>query len=265
MNVVSELRPYASSAVQSLWRHRPRIATVQEMLQDKRQWLWQRWQHKLNTREASVALLPPHPHSVSPPLHAASTTESLGDIKTHLQLLHAALDDLQQKGERWDDNVGRLQGALRDVRTCCSAARDRCTACARPPPVAPSGRQSCNIQSKRAVARRGACPNTLLLLHVDRLDVPMDVAKLPTAVQDCSAALLDRLVKAVDDGSSLSSSSSKRQLHVPQVPSDINRFDSEGPGKQVQLEVQDGLNALQPQTKMGHSIARMYQVLARDD
>ena len=65
--------------------------------------------------------------------------------------------------------------------------------------------------------------------------------------------------------SSLSSSSSKRQVHVPQVPSNIDCFDSEDPGKQVQLEVQDGLNAVQSQTKMGHNIARMYQVLARDD
>ena len=169
MSVVSALRPYASSAVQSLWRHRPRIATVQEMLQDKRHWLWQRWQHQLRTREASVALLPPRLHGVPPPLHAASTTESLGDIKTHLQLLHATLDDLRQKGKRWDDNVGRLQGALRDVRTCCSAAREQCTACARLPRVASLGRQSCSIQPKRAVA----CPNTLLLLRVDRLDMPM--------------------------------------------------------------------------------------------
>uniref|UniRef100_M4BY45 Uncharacterized protein n=1 Tax=Hyaloperonospora arabidopsidis (strain Emoy2) TaxID=559515 RepID=M4BY45_HYAAE len=204
MDVASKLRTYAILAVQDLWGQCPQMATIRKMLQDKRYCPWYRLQQNLGQREALVSkpnVRPPLPQPVERRVHLTSTTEGLEDIKTHLQLLHAALDNLQQKGERINENFGRLQRLVQDIPTCrCEAPRDRCTSCTRLPKAGPLLGHSCNIGAKRRGDRLGGCPTGTSMLQVDRLDVPMDVVKRPTAVQAFGAALLDQLVKAVDEG-----------------------------------------------------------------
>ncbi|KAK1928855.1 hypothetical protein P3T76_015644 [Phytophthora citrophthora] len=86
------------------------------------------WAHcKWRPEEAQAAeeLLVPLPQPIAFALRTESfITESLDEMKTQLQLIHAVVDDLQSKAEQIDSKLDGLQEQLRRVPVCRCRRQD---------------------------------------------------------------------------------------------------------------------------------------------
>ncbi|CAI5720953.1 unnamed protein product [Peronospora destructor] len=173
MEIVSEVQNYTSDVTKSLLRRFPHLEGAQETLRYESSRLCCWLQQKLGDKEAPVnnQELLPRPQLVELQLkqqHMSFITENFVDIKTQLQLMHATLDDLQQKEERVDKNFKRLHELLKDISMCRCEPQDRCM-CSMISATTPS--VSCKSKNK---SRRSAIrPSETLMLQLNRLDVPM--------------------------------------------------------------------------------------------
>ncbi|CAH0482335.1 unnamed protein product [Peronospora belbahrii] len=198
IKVVYELKIYTVNITESLVGQYPYIDSIRETLLYKSSCLWSWLQHRFCKNEARISNreVLPLPQLIDFPLqrqHFDFITENFIDIKTQLQLMHAALDDLQQKGEQVEKNFDRLQRLLKNISTCSCDRKDPCT-CAQVSTAAPSLGHMCKNKVTRSYNRPSGLPSE----KVDRLDVPIDVAKPSTALQEQSSALLSQIIKAID-------------------------------------------------------------------
>ncbi|CAI5705756.1 unnamed protein product [Peronospora effusa] len=177
MEIVSEVQNYTANVTENLLRRFPHLEGVRETLRYESSRLCCWLHQKLGNNETPVnnqELLPlSQLVEVQLKLQLVTfLTENFVDIKTQLQLMHATLDDLQQKGERVDKNFKRLYELLKDISTCQCEPQDRCT-CSTLTTTTPSLSRTSKSKNKSKSRRSGVRPRETLMLQVDRLDVPM--------------------------------------------------------------------------------------------
>ncbi|KAG1705385.1 hypothetical protein DVH05_004316 [Phytophthora capsici] len=123
-------------------------------------WGWVQRRYRSEEAEATKELLLPLPQPVTSQQHTDLITESLEEMKTQLQLIHAVVDDLQAKGEQTNRQLNGLQDQLRRVPTCRCGPQEKNTRV-----VAPSTKtfpSPSNAQNSRAPT-----------FELTRLELPM--------------------------------------------------------------------------------------------
>lgn len=179
VELASEFKIYAVYVIQSLLSRYSQAEGVRGTLLEAGPRLWRWLQQKLRESEAEVSKQERLPlvHPAEFPLrlqHMDFIADSFGDIKTQLQLMHAALDDLQQKGEQTDEKLRHLQGLRRLIPTCRCEPQDRYSR-SQLSAAAPSLGQTptCGSKVKRSGGRPVGFLSGTSMLQVDRLEVPM--------------------------------------------------------------------------------------------
>ncbi|KAG6959940.1 hypothetical protein JG688_00009855 [Phytophthora aleatoria] len=172
LELASEFKGYAIDATQGLLSRYHQIEGVEGVLLDagSRLWCWLR--QRLRPGETTKKEQLPFPLPAVFPLtlqHMDYITERFDDVKTQLQLIYAALDDLHTKRDQTDSKLSPLV----KEKTCSHNTK---------------------ALEKRLVDFRGETP----VLQVDRLEVPLELAKPPTTLREDSSAILYWIIKAVD-------------------------------------------------------------------
>ncbi|KAG3051429.1 hypothetical protein PC121_g17869 [Phytophthora cactorum] len=267
LELASEFKGYAIDATQGLLSRYHQIEGVEGVLLDagSRLWCWLRQRLRPGGTTKKEQL--PFPLPAVFPLtlqHMDYITERFDDVKTQLQLIYAALDDLHTKRDHTDSKLSRLHEQLRRVPTC---------RCERSMPSSLSfealvKEKTCSHNTKalekRLVDFRGETP----VLQVDRLEVPLELAKPPTTLREDSSAILYWIIKAVDMDRGTSKlegdESGHRVLQHPQ-PNAVATAPNTARGclaseqhsaEQEELELQDNTDTEQ-QSAM--DIAQLYQ------
>ncbi|KAG7391645.1 hypothetical protein PHYPSEUDO_004147 [Phytophthora pseudosyringae] len=253
VELASEFKDYAVDAAQSLRSRYSQVEGVQEALLDAGSRLWRWLQQKLRAEEADATkeLLPPLPQPAVLPVrlqHMDYITECFDNVKTQLQLIYAAVDDLQTKGEQTHRKLDRLQKQLRRVPAWRCEPQERCARCSLTTAASSDSNTKANGQSARISSETP-------MLHVERLEVPMEVVQPPTTLYEHSSAVLYWIIEAVDGGSPISQDDEDQCFLRPianQTPSATSAPNEtkeslannvQDSAEQVGVEEQDGTNA----------------------
>ncbi|ETK93760.1 hypothetical protein L915_03098 [Phytophthora nicotianae] len=246
VELVFEFKGYAVGAAKRILSRYHQNEDVEEALlcAGSRLWRWLQQRLRLEQEITDKQLLLPQP-AVFPlrMQHTDYITERFDDVKTQLQLIHAAVDDLQTRGDQTDTKLSRLHEQLRRTPIC------RCEASI-PSPQSFKEKVSSHItkvsEKRSASDRSGAA-----LLRLDRMEVPVGLAHPPTTLREESSAILYWIIKAVDSGTPKLNSG-----HRASQPREQASAEHE------QLESEDNMNTTQ---EPAMHIAQMYQILVHDD
>ncbi|KAL3657860.1 hypothetical protein V7S43_017238 [Phytophthora oleae] len=260
LEIASTFKCYAESTVQTLQRRYCQAPDADGDLLDAVLSLWCWAQRKCRSEEAQVTkeLLLPIPQPVACQLNLQPMgfiTESFDDMKTQLQLIHAAVDSLQSKGEP----------------TCRCEPQERRTRV-----VAPLTKKFSSSSNAQTVRVPGASCETPMF-QINRLEVPMWVDGMevhrPSTLHEHSGAILYWIIQAID-GSHTHPDNESGQRFPLRVANDtsstsapldttVREILASAPNSagQYQFEQQDDTNAGQDPVM---DIAQIYQVLARD-
>ncbi|KAF4148640.1 hypothetical protein GN958_ATG02120 [Phytophthora infestans] len=128
-----------------------------------------RWlRQRLRPEQKNTKELLPLPQPAVFPLtiqHMDYITERFSDVKTQLQLMYAAVEDLHTKEDQIDSKLSRLHEQLRRIPTC---------RCEKFTPSSHLSKLTCNMKTtreNRLVGLRNETPTPVL--QVDRLEVPL--------------------------------------------------------------------------------------------
>ncbi|TDH70651.1 hypothetical protein CCR75_007164 [Bremia lactucae] len=212
-------------------------------------WLQQLYLHHSATNLWQLAVPQTQEASVSPQF-LNEIFERFDDVRTQLQLIHAAVDDICSKEKQAATKLSCLQEQLRQLSTCHCELKSPSYRSLREP--VPTNR---SVGDRMIEAKRKAVE-----LQLSRLEVPMEMTRPRATLQEDSSAVLYWIEKSMEGGVPLSIDDRNKQLVLEPSRNDETQLVAASLDIAPPCLSRTSASAQQPPL----DIAKFYQILARE-